>query len=158
MCLFDPKQITTDKDIVCYKILKKINDDTYVSPYYGGKSKKWILNKTKKIKTKTINIHDEYIIKYIEENVLHSLKTIMDAMHYSNDIICAVPNYNDYFLFKCVIPKSSKNIFEGYCSGNLYNPNGYASTELKPIEIICPIDEIQFSKEIINFVKQNKTQ
>ena len=153
MCLYNPKQITTDKDIVCYKILRKVNDDTYVSPYFPKKTKKWILNKTKK--TKNINIYYPHGLNNADyiSNAFHSLKTIQDVLHYSDDILASALNSQDYFVFKCVIPKSSV-IYEGLCIG-IFVTTGYASNQIKPIELICPIKEIKFSNEYINFCYEN---
>ena len=146
MCLFYPVEIARNKDIVCYKILKKINDDTYVSPFYPDKAKKWVLNKTKKLKSRpipgfTYSFGNQDIIKIIEGNALHSCKTLLDAIHYST-VFLDSEDSSDYFIVKCVIPKSSV-IYEGVTyTKNDWECSSYASSQLKPVEIISSINDI----------------
>lgn len=135
------------------------NWDIMYSPYYGSR---YHMNHTKYTKCEGEVVNGHYVVN-TQENIdvsflgdrpctsttsfksipckvihgaLHSFKNVEDAMHMADMLL---GNYDNTFVVKCVIPKTSKYAYEGFseigATGEKFAPS-YASQKLKPIEIV----------------------
>lgn len=187
MCLYEPKKLNQEEEIVCYKVLYKSsaggvydkdpdNLDIMYSPYYGSR---YHMNRTKYTKCEGEVVNGHYIVNTEEKidvsflgdrpctsttsfksfpckvihGALHSFKNLDDAL-YMADLLLA--NYDNTFVVKCVIPKTSKYAYEGFSEigtkGKRRSPS-YASQKLKPIEIVKHFnvwDELEYEMKGFN--------
>ena len=126
MCLIinQLKPKIADKNIVCYKIVKK---SKVKGVYKSGVQRfEYIIRQlyTNHINIKYINI---YIKKY------YNIFTIGVGMFhsYANYLPTKITPSSDYIILKCIIPKGSY-YFEGYLNNLLL----YASSQIKILEEI----------------------
>lgn len=140
MCLINAKKITTQEDIVCYKILRvnpnELDSDMW-SPYF--KHKIWKIGRTETLK------RDEPDIFYYGDYDEKKISVGSGAYHsYQNIHNMPVEFFlrSEYVVCKCIIPKSSKYIYKGFVNGNGI---GYASQKLKPIEFVH-VDKFELFK------------
>lgn len=145
MCLTKPNKIKAERDIVCYKVLKKsLFNKQYYSPlrdfsYYIGV-------------TSFVTYTDKLFIKNssvcIEGGAFHTFKNFISAKKFAENlnkfhrISFDNDGYDvyDYVIAKCIIPKNCEYIYEGYVNNDEYAP-GYASSAIKPIEILNTVYE-----------------
>lgn len=147
MCLYNPTQIFPENHIVTYKVFRKnIFSKKLYSPFYHFKwktNKKYSTNVDKPTLFSEINeIFTPTLVKpilkatpMIEGGAFHSFKFLEDAIFTKNSI-----NHKNIFnkivIYKCIIPTSSKFIYEGLCASNKNGLPSYASESLIPIEEI----------------------
>lgn len=145
MCLVDCTKIKTNEDVICYKVVKNINNVIFSSPFKSATI--WEIGKQKEIKNTAISNLKKYSLykqKVITNSYMHKIygcayhtfTTEEDAFDYIKKSRCE----NAFFRFsvlKCVIPKSSKYVYEGTFSiTESIKYKSYASQKLKPIELI----------------------
>lgn len=143
MCLTKPNKIKTEKDIVCYKVLRKsLLNKQYYSPlqdfsYYIGVTS--FATYTDKLFIKNSSV-------CIEAGAFHTFKNFISAKKFAENlkIFHRISFDNDgyvvydYVIAKCIIPKNCEYIYEGYVNNDEHTP-GYASSEIKPIEILYTV-------------------
>ena len=145
MYLVDCNKIEQKNDIICYKVVKNINDVTFSSPFKSATI--WEIGKQKEIKNTSISNLKKYSCykqKVITNSHMHRIRgcayhtftTEEDAFDYIKKSRC-VNAFFHFSVLKCVIPKSSKYVYEGtFPITESINYKSYASQKLKPIEVI----------------------
>ena len=139
MCLrtFQSTPKVADKDIICYKILRKKEhkefiptDYTYHSIFFK-QNELWPLNKvcTSRLiyDRETGNVHDAF----------HSFKKLTDAQMEAKcfpDVVIAKFLMPDTVVAKCIIPENAR-YYEGV-NASMGATDGYASDKIKIVEII----------------------
>lgn len=145
MCLVDCNKIEQKDDIICYKVVKNLNDVVFRSPFKTNTL--WEIGKQKEIKNTSISNLKKYSFykqKVIANSYMHKIygcayhtfSSEMEAKKYIE--IAYIPeSRKGLSILKCVIPKSSKYVYEGVFHGvNYESYKSYASQKLKPIEVI----------------------
>lgn len=128
MCLTlnsDSEIKIAEKDIVCYKILRKDSEVYATSPYFGFE---YIVGATYKIDEK-LKIFCGYEHKFVREG-FHSFERFESAkaflLYTQRRQFCP-----EYCIYKCIIPKGTKMVY-GYFGGR----SSIASEAIKIIEKI----------------------
>ena len=137
MCLYNPKQVTLDKDLVCYKVVHyDVETGKYISPfthpgtYTIGRTRSLNGNKLPKIEP-----HGLFKIPAITGGALHTLLEPADAVRLAKSLL-----WQNLHVIECVIPKDSKFVYEGYIpmykSKELSHATSYASQKVKPVRVV----------------------
>ena len=133
MCLGKAKKITTEEDIVCYKVFE-YNFGRLESPFYHTRyrlgEKKRLKRKDPEMRgLKVLNSNGKVERSYsVYGGAYHSLAHYVNAMYLAqrmssgNRSSCVV---------KCIIPKSSKYIYQG----EFDDVTAYASQQLLPVSV-----------------------
>ena len=124
MCLTltsDSKIVVADKDIVCYKILRKDFELFATSPYFGFQ---YIVGVTYKIDGK-LKIFCGYEHKFVREG-FHSFERFQSAKAFLYLRRKFLPGY---CIYKCIIPKGTRMIF-----GDFSDFSSIASEAIKIIK------------------------
>lgn len=131
MCLVvkNKKKLVTDKDIICYKVFRKLPNEILLSPYmYMQFSTQGICIDDQRMSPMKRLASGHYCIS---RGVFHSFKTKKAAMActkwFSNV-------FGEFVVYKCRIPKGSI-----YYEGKLFNAfkkNRYKSYASKQIELL----------------------
>ena len=135
MCLINPKRITTEEDIKCYKVLHKDAYDKLISlfalpgSYQVGRTRR--LTKDLPLIRRWNNRQGE-LEYYIKEHSLYSFKELADASKLAKHTI-----WNHCVIVECLIPHDSSFIYEGdTCLYNEFVCSSYASQKLKVTRIM----------------------
>ena len=144
MCLVDCNKIEKKDDIICYKVVKNLNDVTFSSPFKSATI--WEIGKQKEIKNTSISNLKKYSLykqKVITNSHMHKIygcayhtfTTEEEAFDYI--MILKTIYATKFSVLKCVIPKSSKYVYKGtFQIAEDVKYKSYASQKLKPIEIM----------------------
>ena len=147
MCLYEPKKLNQTEDIICYKVLFKggwcdnqpFNEDVLFSPFYFSPYR---IGNTKytRCQDNVVNGHCYYEKKVVKckclYESLHSFKNEEDAKDYAKSLTA---NFPKVYVVKCIIPKTSKFLYDGFCvlrKNEEFKAESYASQKIKPIAII----------------------
>ena len=141
MCLENFKKITTEEDIIAYKLLERNNFYTeYVSPFYLFK---WVIGHVySEGHLGPIFGYGEEFEKTINGGCFHTFKNLGEAQRQLQ--VHRDRWTEETYIAKCRIPKDSNFIYEGEYKGvtPTYGANGieicqgYASEKLEILEIL----------------------
>ena len=142
MCLKNSIRMATNKDIVCYKVLKRRNGKLF-SPFHQYL---WTLNEVHETPTSCPQV----IIDEVWGRAFHTISRLEDARKYKRKLevlpLISFLETNtsdfDFVICECTIPKDSKFIYEG--TTNFYSMEddktvdaySFASQSLKINKII----------------------
>lgn len=130
MCLYlennEVNAKIAEKDIKCYKVIKRLDDGSYETPYRNypieiGETyeSRLILDEGYNFPKIEIGLHSFKSLKFCKKNIA-TLKFLIPF------------NENEYFIAECIIPKGGE-YYEG--KFNVF-PNCYASNKIKYVKII----------------------
>ena len=145
MCLYNPKQISLKKDLIAYKVITITNDNKLLSPYFNDFT--WELNQMYSINTQTPDILQKHDLKLIKGNAFHTFKNLKDAKEFRNHNntinyfhnklnFGSSQDIKEYAVFKCIIPKSSNFVYEGFNGLPPLDTPSFASEKLILLEKI----------------------
>ena len=144
MCLYEAKKLNQTEDIICYKVLFKggwvdsdpFNEHVLFSPFYYSLYR---IGNSKYTYCQDNVVNGHYYdgkkvtnCKCLNE-ALHSLKNKEEAIDYAKSLSA---NFPKVYVIKCIIPKTSKFLYDGFCLVNDKKFQSYASQKIKPIAII----------------------
>lgn len=120
MCLqtTESKERIAESDIVCYKILRRLKDETLVTPFAGKKVSNKVLCGKRLFKPSFFSIKDIRNVGYFKEirrGYIHVYGLPYQALS------------SDEKLFKCIIPKGTR-----YWCDNFYRE--YAARKIRFVE------------------------
>lgn len=131
------KLITTEQDIVCYKVLKKLpNRDILNAPIYNFEYCFGIIYGTHEDYFEDIVICDdgECLVEY----GFHSFVELSDAVRFKCRLMETTQHYFDFVVVKCIIPNGTR-YYQGKQVFKLreeLSPDGYCSEAIRIDEIV----------------------
>lgn len=131
MCLRKAEKINLEKDLVVYKVFRYNKDGDYVSPFVATS---WKVGEQKSIDAPWPSFLDEENT-VIGGYAFHSFQRRESAWALADLHGYLYPS-DKYIVAKCIIPKETLYVFKGYSEVGLDIENGYASHDLKFVEVV----------------------
>lgn len=136
MCLSKAERIKLEKDLVVYKVFRDTREGYYTSPFVGTS---WNVGEQKSVDAPWPSFLDEEKTR-IGGHAFHSFQRRESAWMLAELRSYLFPS-DKYIVAKCIIPKDTPYVFKGYSEVNFDIEDGYASHDLKFVEILEDEDD-----------------
>ena len=149
------KPSVTEKDIVCYKVVKIVNYDIFLTPYVDLKIPEDVISGEKEFFADDVKkiVFNELVSLYeISGGYIHTFSTLEEAK------TCIIHGLTSQYMqefnirlvaYECIIPKGTK-YFTGYAENGRYYNIYYKNKINMPINSYAS-DKIKFIKQISNY-------